>query len=191
MLRIPVAKADTLNYIIYDLEATCWRGRPPSDVQEIIEIGAVMVNSYGEVEGAFNQFVRPVVNPRLSMFCQELTSIEQEDVDRAKTFIEVCEEFQDWGLMFDEDYVLCSWGAFDKRMLISDCELHGMEHDWVNPHINLKKQYREIKRLKNARGLRRTVESEGFEFTGIPHRAISDAENLAKVFTKHLDMWQV
>ena len=180
-----------MNYIIFDLEATCWRGSPPSKVQEIIEIGAVRLNPYGEVEGVFNRFVRPILNPNLSTFCRELTSIEQQDVNRASTFPTVIEDFQDWAEVFDEDYMLCSWGNFDKKMLIQDCILHDMEHEWAREHINLKRQYQEIKGLKKTRGLKRTVEHEGFEFTGTHHRGIDDAENLAKVFAKYLDVWQV
>lgn len=179
-----------MNFIIYDLEATCWLGRPPSMVQEIIEIGAVLVNGYGETEGVFNSFIRPVVNPRLSSFCQELTSIRQEDVERARQFPEVAEDFQDWGEMFDDDYVLISWGEFDKKMLINDCKLHHIDYDWTEPHINLKEQYREIKRLKQARGLKAAVEAEGYEFVGTHHRGIDDAKNLAVIFTKYLDEWR-
>lgn len=179
-----------MNFIIYDLEATCWQGSPPSLVQEIIEIGAVRINSYGEVEGTFNCFIRPKLNPRLSMFCQELTSIRQEDIDRARYFPDVIEDFQDWAEVFEEDYLLCSWGGFDKRMLIQDCQLHDMEYDWVEPHINLKQQYREIKRLRQSRGLKSAVNAEGFEFTGTHHRGIDDAENLARIFTKYLDEWR-
>lgn len=180
-----------MNYIIYDLEATCWRGSPHSKVQETIEIGAVRLSPYGEVEGFFNRFIRPILNPNLSAFCRELTSIDQVDVNRASTFPTVIEDFQDWAGVFDEDYLLCSWGNFDKTMLIQDCKLHDMEWEWVNEHINLKRQYQEIMRLKKPRGLKWTVEHEGFVFTGTHHRGIDDAENLAKVFTKHLDMWRV
>ena len=85
-----------MNFIIYDLEATCWTGRPPGLVQETIEIGAVHINGYGEELGSFNKFIRPIVNPNLSPFCRELTSITQEDVNRANTFPSVIEAFQDW-----------------------------------------------------------------------------------------------
>ncbi|HMO38322.1 MAG TPA: 3'-5' exonuclease [Saprospiraceae bacterium] len=179
-----------MNFIIYDLEATCWQGSPPSLVQEIIEIGAVRINSYGEVEGTFNSFIRPKLNPRLSVFCQELTSIRQEDVDRARTFPAVVEDFQDWAEIFDEDYLLCSWGSFDKKMLINDCQLYDMEYDWVEPHINLKQQYREIKRLPQSKGLKSALTAEGFEFIGTHHRGIDDAQNLARIFAKYLDEWR-
>ncbi|MEZ5056107.1 MAG: 3'-5' exonuclease [Saprospiraceae bacterium] len=176
-------------FIVYDLEATCWKGRPPSLVQEIIEIGAVKINGYGEVLGQFNAFVRPVVNPMLSSFCQELTGINQVQVNRASRFDRVVEDFLDWIEDEDEDFLLCSWGSFDKKMLIQDCKLHDYEFDWVENHINVKRQYQNLKRLRTPRGLHKTVETEGFEFEGDHHRAIADAINLAKVFIKYLDEW--
>ena len=86
--------------------------------------------------------------------------------------------------------MLCSWGSFDKKMLIMDCKLHKLEYEWLESHINIKKQYQDFKRLHRPCGLKAAVKKEGFEFTGIHHRGISDAENLAKVFMKHLDVWQ-
>ena len=179
-----------MNFIVFDLEATCWKGRPISKQQETIEIGAIKLNRFGELEGRYSRFIRPLINPNLSAFCQELTTIEQEDIDKAASFTPVIEEFQDWVGIFDEEYLLCSWGNFDKQLLVQDCDLHDMEYEWLDPHINLKRQYQEILRLHRPRGLKYAVETEGFDFTGIHHRAISDAENLAKLFVKFLDEWR-
>lgn len=178
-----------MNYILYDLEATCWLGRPPKGIQEIIEIGAVKVNEYGEVLGEYNRFVQPTVNKKLSSFCTRLTTITQSDVDRAKTFPRVVEDFKDWIDIYDTDYVLCAWGEFDIRMLERDCKLHKLETDWLNSHTNIKEQYRILKKLDKGTGLKKTTKHEGFEFTGKHHRAISDAENLAKIFVKYIDEW--
>ena len=61
---------------------------------------------------------------------------------------------------------------------------------WViNKYINLKTQYKEILKLREAKGLAKALKAEGFEFTGTPHRAISDAQNLAKIFMRHVDEW--
>ena len=159
--------------------------------QETIEIGAVKVNRYGEVLGQFSRFVRPVIHPNLSFFCRKLTSIEQVHVHRAGQFPEVIEDFQEWiGVFDEEEYLLCSWGNFDKYQLMRDAEVHDLEHEWVEKHhINLKQQYHEIKKWRNYKGLKRVVEHEGFEFTGIYHRAISDAQNLAKIFINNIDEW--
>jgi len=54
------------------------------------------MNGYGEITDKFCRFIRPVVNPILSSFCRELTSITQEQVNRASKFESVVEDFQDW-----------------------------------------------------------------------------------------------
>ncbi len=180
-----------MNYIIYDLEATCWETPPMGYVQETIEIGAFRLNQYGEVRGKFNRFVKPSLHPNLSPFCRQLTTIEQSDVNRAKYFPDVIQEFQDWARIEEEDYVLCSWGNFDRKMFAADCRLHRIDDKWTERHANLKEQYRVMKRMKNGVGLRKAVEKEDIVFTGQHHRGISDAENLAKLFLKYLGNWNV
>lgn len=179
------------NYIIYDLEATCWEGNLNGYVQETIEIGAFRLNHFGEVRGKFNRFIRPVLHPTLSPFCRQLTSISQLDINRAGTFPEVIHEFWDWARIDEEDYVLCSWGSFDKKMFINDCKLHQLDESWVDSHANLKAEYMAIKRLRRSVGLRKAVEREDILFTGVHHRGISDAENLTKLFIKYLGQWSV
>ena len=180
-----------MKYIIFDLEATCWLGRPPKGLNEIIEIGAIMVNDYGEAESKFTKFIQPTINPILSDFCKQLTSISQTDVDRAKTYPAVIQEFKDWIGVGDESYILISWGKYDCQQLRQDCVLHRLEEDWLDFHYNLKPAYRDLKNLKDEPGLKKAVKMEGFEFTGIHHRAISDAENLAKIFIKYYKEWSV
>lgn len=180
-----------MNFIVFDLEATCWRGRPPKGITEIIEIGAYKINRYSEVTDTFSQFVKPIVNPQLSGFCKKLTSIEQENVDGAQTFDKVIDQFIEWGEIDTEDYVLCSWGHDDAHLLRNDCYLHKIEEDWTYHFIDIKKRYSQIKGLKNASGLKSTVKKEGFEFDGPHHRAISDAANLAKIFIKYFEEWDI
>ncbi|HMQ07755.1 MAG TPA: 3'-5' exonuclease [Saprospiraceae bacterium] len=178
-----------MNFIVYDLEATCWMGKPPKGIQEIIEIGAFKINHFGEAISSFSSFIQPVANPKLSPFCQKLTSITQSDVDGARKFPQVIQQFQDWIDIYDEEYLLCSWGKFDIDLLRNDCNLHRIETGWLDYHTNLKSQYHEFKKMVKYTGLKNTVDREGFEFTGVQHRAISDAENLAKIFIKYIDEW--
>lgn len=179
-----------MQYIIFDLEATCWNGNPMGRQQETIEIGAVKLDEFGQQIETFNAFIKPIINPNLSAFCSELTSIHQPDVDSANTFDRVIEQFIHWIDPNEQSYLLCSWGDFDKKQLVRDCQYHDIDIQWLNPYINLKKQYQEIQRLPKARGLKSTVLKEGFEFEGIHHRGIYDAINLAQIFTKYLDSWR-
>ncbi len=180
-----------MNYIIYDLEATCWEINNPSLVQETIEVGAYRLNPYGEILGEYNRFVKPKLNPFLSSYCRDLTSITQHDVDWAMAFPQVIEEFQDWIGVEEEDYYLCSWGSFDRKQLVNDCKLHDMEFEWVEEnHINLKRQYQDINRIHRSCGMLNALKREGFEYTGVQHRGISDAENLIKIFNQYLGEWR-
>ncbi len=178
-----------MNYIIFDLEAACWLGRPPKGYNEIIEIGAVKINEYGEEVGRFERFVRPTVSPVLSGFCKSLTSISQEQVDTARTFPNVIEEFKEWGGVYEDPYYICSWGNNDIKLLNIDCGLHKLDSEWLQTYENLKKQYDDLKGGLVKGTLKKIVIKEGFEFTGKAHRAISDAENLAKIFVKYFDEW--
>jgi 3'-5' exoribonuclease 1 len=179
-----------MNYIIFDLEATCWEKDPPGYVQEIIEIGAVIVDEYGDIAESFNAFVRPMRHPNLSPYCKNLTGISQIDVNRALTFPDVLNKFMDWGYIDDEEYTLCSWGKFDQKILSTDCLNHGFDDAWTDSYENLQTAYAKMKYLRKGIGLKKAVEIEGFEFTGEQHRAISDAQNLAKIFAKYLGSWQ-
>lgn len=181
-----------MNYIVYDLEATCWpekdrQNRP----QEIIEIGALKFDEEGEEIERFSCFVKPAIYPTLSDFCKQLTNISQVDVNQADDFVEVIDDFKDWiGFYDEEEYLLCSWGFFDAKALIKNCQQHDLESNWVLSHISLKHQYRTIKGLPKPIGLAKALKAEGFVFDGDPHRGIDDAINTAKIFVKYLNLWR-
>lgn len=180
-----------MNYIVFDIEATCWDPLPKEMVQETIEIGALKIDRFGELIGQFERFIRPIIHPNLSPFCRQLTTIDQIAINRSRPFNEVAEDFQEWiGVYDDEEYLLCSWGNFDKRMLKQDSRLHDIDDEWAEKHINIRRQYHDLKKWRSYRGLKKIVEMEGYEFTGVYHRGISDAENLAKIFIKYIDEWQ-
>lgn len=179
-----------MKLIVYDLEATCWLGRPPKGQNEIIEIGAYMINDAGNIEKDFSRFVRPIMNPVLSPFCKKLTSIGQEDVDGADTYDIVIKDFLDW---IDEsdmnNYVLISWGEQDVKYFRNDCQLHNIQSDWVERCINAKNHYKKITGKNRQFGLLSALENEGMIFDGKAHRAITDAYNLSKLVIKYKDSW--
>lgn len=179
-----------MDFIIFDLEATCWSGNNLGKSQEIIEIGAVRISAVGEYQGQFQKFVRPFMHPNLSAYCQELTGIQQEQIDRASNYEKVTQSFIDWIDLDMNDYLLCSWGEKDIEFLQNDCSQYDMDVDWLKPHIDLKVQYHRIKQLRKKQGLYKTIDREGFEFEGNHHRALDDSINTAKIFVKYLDEWR-
>lgn len=100
------------NVLVIDLEATCSNDESiTGSNMEIIEIGACWVNPKGEILDTFQSFVRPVVNRILTPFCTQLTTITQDEVDRAPTFDQVAPLLQEFAAKHIEaNSIWTSWG---------------------------------------------------------------------------------
>jgi 3'-5' exoribonuclease 1 len=179
-----------MQFVILDLEATCWQGNAMDRRTEIIELATFRVNGYGEWVDQFQSFVRPVDHPRLSAYCTELTTITQEQVNKAKPFPLVFQSFQDWMEQEDSVQLLCTWGAVDIDIIKAECHRHRFDASFLPAVIDLKAQYARFNRLPKEVGLQKALEYNEIEFEGTPHRANDDAYNTARLFLQFLDRWQ-
>ncbi len=170
------------DFIIFDLEATCWERGTRPERMETIEIGAVRLQAPNfETSSEFSRFVRPVSEPILSDFCVSLTGIEQADVDAAEPFPVVFEEFVTW--VGSGDAILCSWGAYDPRQLQADCRRHAIKYPFeFRDHVNLKKEFAAFHGIKPC-GMKRALSIIGLPLEGKHHRGIDDARNISKIIT--------
>ena len=178
-----------MRYVVYDLEATCWRRRNPPP-QETIEIGAVMIDVNGQRLSEFSAFIKPKLNPTLSSFCTELTSIEQHHVDGADDFEDVIWEFEDWMQPKNGPVMLCSWGDYDKHQLIKDAALHNIDLPWLDRYFCLKMSHARLLKLKEPVGVKTALEFAGLHFDGTSHRAIDDARNTGRILEEMFDDWK-
>ena len=170
------------NYLVVDLEATCSDDNSvPKREMEIIEIGAVLVDGFTlEAVDEFQSFVRPIRHGQLTAFCTELTSIEQSDVDEAPGFKDVVKEMKGW--MYGSDtFTFCSWGDYDHKQLVQDCDLHGIAYPMPGGHINLKRAFSAKQGIAKKLGMAGALAHVGIELTGTLHRGIDDARNIAKL----------
>lgn len=179
-----------MNYIILDLEATCWEDRALKNTSEIIEIGAVRVNENQEITGEFCRFIRPQLHPELSDFCKSLTTITQAEIDAAAPFPEVLEEFLRWISEGDQPYLLGSWGFYDRNQLEKDCKLHGLDSSWLAPHMSIKHQHAPLTGARRPMGMAGALAREGLALVGTHHRGIDDARNITQIFLKYFHKWQ-
>jgi len=167
-----------MDYVIVDLEASCWRGGGRRADMETIEIGAVRLSGPEAEPGAeFSSFIRPVGDPVLSDFCRELTGIRQEDVDGAETFAVVFPRFLAW--CNASPFTLCSWGGYDLGQLRQDCNRHRFR--WpteLDAHVNLKLLFAERHGIKPC-GMKGALGRVGLTLEGRHHRGIDDARNIA------------
>jgi inhibitor of KinA sporulation pathway (predicted exonuclease) len=176
-------RTDVLDLIVVcDLEATCWSDGEIQliDNMEVIEIGCVLCDMGGNIKDEFTTFVRPEVNPRLSPFCTQLTSITQEDVDHAPLFEEAMALLDKWTAKHYRMW--CSWGNFDRKLLLSQQQRIERESQFTKlPHVNLKKAWRRTTKQRQHNDLESALRFHELEFEGTPHRAISDARNTARL----------
>lgn len=141
------------------------------------------------VVGEYNSFVKPILNPKLSDFCIQLTSIQQSDVDEAPEFPAALNSFLAWIACFAGSYILCSWGYYDRVQFKNDCVLHELDWNWTNRHISLKHQYAAIKGNRRPSGMKRALKSENIPLDGTHHRALDDVKNILKIFVKYYELW--
>jgi 3'-5' exoribonuclease 1 len=165
-------------YLVVDLEATCDdAGTVPRADSEIIEIGAVLVDGHTlEPLEEFQTFVRPVVCPKLTKFCTELTSITQTDVAYAPLFGEVAPEL--W--TFGQGALFCSWGNYDRNQLAMDAARAGVDMPLPGDHANLKAIFASVLGGRKQ-GMVSALARVGLEPTGTHHRGIDDARNIARL----------
>lgn len=178
-----------------DLEATCDQvdesESPRSlavfpDQMEMIEIGLVVIDPETlEVVDEFQRFVRPQINPILTDFCIKLTSIQQADVDSARTYQEVGAELRTFAASYP-NAAWASWGDYDARQLERDAGLAGCPSLLEGlPHFNARKWHAGLYDDR-PKSLKQTVESLGLVWQGTYHRGIDDAKNVASLIKEML-----
>ena len=117
-----------MNYIIFDLE---WNQSPSGKTYsnknlpfEIVEIGAVKLNSCFKEVGRFSELVRPRVYKNINYIIGNIIHIREEELKKARPFKEVMESF----LQFcGTNYIFCTWGNLDLLELQRNMKYFGMK----------------------------------------------------------------
>ncbi len=172
---------NTRDYLVIDLEATCDdKGAVPRDQMEIIEIGGVWVaGETFQPLAEFQTFVRPVRHPELTVFCTELTSITQAQVDTAPGFAEAIEALAEF--IGGRGPLFASWGAYDRHQFEQDAAHHGVALPLGEDHLNVKQAFSDALGTRRRYGMARALARIGLELEGTYHRGIDDARNIARL----------
>jgi len=177
--------------VILDFEATCKPG-PPPDPQEIIEFPSVLLDlREGRIVDEFTSFVRPVHHPTLSDFCTELTSITEEELADAPTFVQVLDLHTKWLLGHnllgpERPGIIVTCGDWDLgKMLPAQCHTSGVPIDSLpsiyRRWINIKKTFGASLCTTKVFGMPSMLRNLGLELLGHHHRGIDDCRNIARI----------
>ena len=175
---------DLTRILVIDLEATCWKGPPPpGEDHEIIEIGnAVLHVGDLHVEPGPEIMLKPT-GSSVSPFCTELTRITQEMLDeRGLPFPEAIAalEAAHGGL---RAVVWASYGGYDRRMLLAECERHGVDFPLSDTHLNVKRLVALMGGWTRETGMMRAMRRLGLEPTpgATHHRGCDDAIEIGRI----------
>jgi len=173
------------HYIVLDLE---WNqstmGKDSSADRlpfEIIEIGAVKLNSSLQIVSEFRRLIRPRVYREMHFIISEVTHMSIEELNQEGTsFMNAMKEFLEW---CGTDYSLCTWGPMDLTELQRNIVYHGMEipFGWPLLYYDVQKIYALVKGQGQRESLDRAVEELGLAEERPFHRALDDAYYTGRV----------
>ena len=178
---------DSAEYVIaVDFESTCCdNGTIDRRDSEIIEFGCALINAHtNNIVSTFTSFVRPRLNPTLTQFCMELTTITQDDVDGAKPLKFVLKDVVDWLHPFisNKPTIWISWGQYDFNKLNEDCLRERLSNPFEKyGHVNFK-EVEGVMSKTWGRGLNHAVAGQHLKWHGTHHRGIDDAINVANIY---------
>lgn len=176
-------------YLVIDFEATCDEHQNQTTYRhEIIEFPVQLVSTKkARVISHFHSYVRPLINPRLTTFCTNLTGITQDMVNFAPTFPEILKQFEAWlenhGLMSPQARVaVLTDGPWDMgRFLLQQCSISGVPYPkWGKKWINVRKSFSNFYNTKKM-CLKDMLSHLGMVFQGQPHSGLDDSKNIARV----------
>lgn len=171
--------------IVVDLEATCWAGEPPiGEESEIIEIGMCLLDLASEERLDNRALLVKPQRSKISPYCEELTTLTQNQVDAGISFEEACQV-----LMKDYDgrnRTWASYGDYDRIKLQAQCQDRGVDYPFGRSHINVKNLLALQLKLKREVGLPAAMDLLGMSLEGTLHRGIDDAWNIAAVLGRVL-----
>lgn len=127
-------------YVIMDLEwNNSYNKYRKCFVNEILEIGAVMVNDELEVIDTFSVIIRSQLIKKLSGRVKNLTHITNEDMTSGVSFQRAVTDFSKW--IGSKNCIFMSWGNSDIRVLYDNysmfCKIKGIP--FLTEYLDLQK----------------------------------------------------
>lgn len=178
-------------YVIMDLEwNNSYNKKLKSFFNEIIEIGAVMVDEDLDVVDTFSVLIRSQLSNKLSGRVKNLTHISNEDMYGGISFTKAVSDFSKW--IDDRDCTFMSWGNGDLRVMLDNlrcfCGIEGIP--FISKYMDLQKYCQDYLKLSNAQqiGLSAAATLFGIDVSKYStHRALDDSLLSLRCFKKSYD----
>ena len=151
---------------------------------EVIQIGAVKMDSRMNICGSYQIIVKPQYFKKLHRHVSELTGITQEQMDLGTPLPEAAERFKKW---CGKDFCFLTWGPDDIPMLKENFNVHDIPSGWLDKVYDLQVIFnRQTDDTTKQRSLEYAMDYFGLEQHLPAHDALNDAYFTALV-AKELD----
>ena len=180
-----------MNYVVFDLE---WNQCPYGKDREvaglpfeIIEIGAVKLNSEREVVDSFHQIIRPTVYRTLHFRTRSIVHMSNQDLADGRLFPDAVRDFLAWA---GADSIFCTWGTVDLPELQRNMKYFGLLRLLPGPmhYLDVQKLFAvQYETMKSRRSLEDAIDILELPKSEDFHRALADARYTAEIF-RRVDM---
>lgn len=174
-----------MNYIVIDLEWNqCPKGKEAEDIHlpfEIIEIGAVKLNSCRKTVAEFHSVIKPQVYHWIHNKTREIIHLDYSHLKEGTLFPDAARQFLQW---CGEDYQFCSWGNQDLMELQRNLKYYHLESLLPGPM-----EYYDVQKLfslnfedgKSRKSLEYAIDFLELPKTEYFHQALADARYAAAI----------
>ena len=183
-------KAMRRDFLVIDLEFTLYTkptGRPRAFFSEIIEIGAVRIDSgTREVTGSIQDFVKPQFFPKQAAEAMEFCMITDDDMKSAISFADMLDKIK--ALYVPGETLFVTWGEADYQVISEGCRWHKLDNPILpGDCLDLAAAYKLMKNERRTTGLKQAAQELGVDADGLWHTAHADALNTGKILLKLME----
>ena len=152
---------------------------------EVIQIGAVMLDESYNIISQFSSFVKPRFS-NITPAIENLTGINQSMIENADDFITVLDKYNYW--LGDNEITTYCWSSTDYKQLWNELLIKAKHRtdlqDNLKTFIDLQKTFSNLICAKQTISLQSAIELSHSKFIGTVHTALSDAYNTARILHK-------
>ncbi len=176
-------------YLVLDLEMCMVKGSAKKKMhgmtQEIIQIGAVLLNKENHIVDEFSTYVKPEFG-KLNDFISELTGITEDKLEEASCLRTALMKFVQW--IGDRAVTVLSWSDSDYYQLIREMRVKKIKHhkiqDLLDEWLDFQKSFDDMLGLHRQYALEDAMEISYIRPIGRMHDGLSDAYNTARLLAK-------
>lgn len=180
-----------MRYVVVDLEMNKLDNQYTEEKkicnQEIIEIGAVMLDNGHQEISRFKTYVKPQYSEKIRDVITKLTGITTKMVKDAPVFEEAVKQFFGWCFSYDGECQVQAWSDSDLHQILAEIALkhyviNKKEQELIDNWMDFQNEYIVKLGLGRVVSLEKALNYAGIEFRGKQHDALDDAKNTADLF---------